>query len=164
MCSSDLQNRSGKYQEALPGYEFVLRQPRNQFTEKSLLAAAAIQYRLKRFAEAAQRFDELEKSAEVKENISAARLGQLRSYDKLADCEHTLIAAGKIMEAEGVDKQIQGEAALLAARCNLKNGELLKAKSAFLELSKRTSSEVTAESKYSLALIEFRQEIGRAHV
>lgn len=154
---SDCLFRAKKYEEALVGYEYVIQQPKNTFTERSLLNAALIQYRLKNYTEAAQRFDALENSAEVKENIAAARAGQLRSYFKAGDCTKAITAAEKILAATPVEKDLQNEAQLISGRCYLSQDDFAKAKPFYAQVAKRTPSEMTAESKYSLALIEFKQ-------
>ncbi len=153
---SDCLFRAKRYEESLPGYEYVITQPKNAFTERSLLNAAWIQYRTKHYREAAERFDALEKTAEVKENMAAARAGQLRSYQKLNDCTAALKAAAKIIEENGTDKDLLNEAQLISGRCYLEVGDNAKAKTAFAVVAKRTNSEMTAESKYSIALIEYR--------
>ncbi len=155
---SDCLYRSKKYEEALPGYEYVIAQPKNSFTEKSLLNDALIQFRLKRYEEAAQRFDALEKSAEVKDNITAAQIGQLRAYYKIGKCDRALIAAGKLLANTSIDKDLQNEAQLITGRCYLAEADFAKSKAAFSVVAKRTNSEMTAESKYSLALIEYKQQ------
>ena len=154
---SDCLFRAKKYEEALSGYEFVIMQPKNAFTERSLLNAALIQYRQKRYAEAGQRFEALEATAEVKENIAAARAGQLRSFYKAGNCDKAVTAADKILTITPVDKDLQNEAQLISGRCYLAQEEWQKAKPFFTLVAKRTPSEMTAESKYSLALIEYEE-------
>jgi TolA-binding protein len=154
---SDCLYQSGQLEASLPGFDAVLRLPRNQFTEKSLLNAATIRYRLKQYEQAVARFEELERTAEVKENIASARIGQLRCYDRMGDCSRSVAAATKVLSADGLPKDLQNEAQLITARCQLTAGEFTTAKETFTILVKRTNSEITAESRYSLAFIEYKQ-------
>ncbi|MFM9028424.1 MAG: tetratricopeptide repeat protein, partial [Bacteroidota bacterium] len=146
---SDCLFRSKKYEEALSGFEYVLAQPRSSFTEKSNVNAAFIHFRAKRYDKAAALYDVLETSADVKDNMSVARIGQMRCYSRLGNCIKALEAAGKILAASTADKDLQNEAQLITGRCMLQNGDLAKAKSSFSIVAKRTNSEMTAESKYS---------------
>ncbi|MFM7728324.1 MAG: tetratricopeptide repeat protein, partial [Flavobacteriales bacterium] len=55
------------------------------------------------------------------------------------------------------DKDLQNEAQLVIGRCQLAAGEYAKARAAFAVVAKRTNSEMTAESKYSIAYIAFME-------
>ncbi|MFM2207574.1 MAG: hypothetical protein RL213_1549 [Bacteroidota bacterium] len=153
---SDCLYRSGQPEAALSGFDFVLSRPRSQFTEKSLVNAATIRLKIGRYEEAAARFEELERTAEMKENVAAARIGLLRCYDHAGDCARSLSAASKIIDDANMQSEIRNEAVLISARCKLAAGDLKAAKELFADLAKRTNSEITAESRYSLALIEYK--------
>ena len=128
---SDCLFRAKKYDDALPGYEIVIGQPRNAFTEKALLNAAYINFVQKQYERAYAQYDVLEKNAEVKENANISRIGKMRCAVKLAQCDKALQAAAKLLESESTDKDLQNEAQLVTGRCLLKAGDLEKAKAAF---------------------------------
>lgn len=152
---SDCLFRSKQYDKALPGYEYVNEQPKNAFTEKSLLNAAWIFYRGKQYDQAAQRYAALERTAEVKENLAAAQAGQMRCYARLNDCGAAAEAASEVLVSSPTDKDLENEARLIRGRCYVRSEEYMKAKPELAVVAKRTNSEMTAESKYLLALIEF---------
>ncbi len=153
---SDCLFREKKYALALPGYEYVISQPTGNFTEKSLLNAAVINYTLKQYDKAMVDFESLEKVAKAKENIVASLAGQLRSSYRLNDCDMASEVSKKVIASEYADKDLQNEAHLIAGRCFVKKENWTDAKSELTIVAKRTNSEMTAESKYLLALVEFR--------
>jgi TolA-binding protein len=148
--------RSKDFTAALIAYQTVINEPRNSFTEKSLLNAGLINYRQKNYQESLKNYTALETVAEVKDNILAAQAGQMRSNFKLQNYEATLISAQRILDGASTDKDLINEAHLLAGKCHYFNNDLGNARTEFGIVSKRTNSEMTAESKYYLAEIEFK--------
>jgi len=153
---ADCQYRNKQTDLALQGFEKVISQPRNAFTEKSLLNAGLINYRQKNYQQALKNFNDLETIAEVKDNITASMAGQMRCHYRLMNYESALSVAQKILDASIADKDLINEANLIAGKCNYFRDDLGKARSNFSVVAKRTNSEMTAESKYYLAEIEFR--------
>jgi len=153
---ADCQFRNKQYDLALSGYQVVINEPRNSFTEKSLLNAASINYRQKNYMESLRNYSALESIAEVKDNILAALAGQMRSNYKLQNYDATLVNVQKILDASSADKDLVNEAHLLAGKCHYIKNDLGNARAEFAIVSKRTNSEMTAESKYFLAEIEFK--------
>jgi TolA-binding protein len=153
---SDCLYKSKKYQEALPGYEYVITQPKSNLTEKSLLSAAAINFRLKAFDRALGQFEALEGTAEEKDNIMASYAGQMRTAYKLKDNVKAAAAAQKILNSTTTDKDLLNEAHLITGKAYFEKSDYGSAKTEFAIVAKRTGSEMTAESKYYLAAIENR--------
>jgi TolA-binding protein len=153
---SDCLFRDKKYAEALPGYEYVISQPANNFTERALLNAGIINYNLKQYPAALNYFEKLEAVAKSKDNILAALSGQLRCNYRLKDCDKSIVVAAKINDSQVTDKDLLNEAHLIAGRCLVQKENLVEAKNELDQVAKRTNSEMTAESKYLLAYIEYR--------
>ncbi len=153
---ADCQFRNKQYDLALTAYQLILNEPRNSFTEKSLLNAGLINYNQENYTESLKNYTALESVAEVKDNILAAQAGQMRSNFKLQNYDATLINAQKILDAASADKDLTNEAHLLAGKCHFFKNDLGNARIEFGIVSKRTNSEMTAESKYYLAEIEFK--------
>ena len=153
---ADCQYRNKQYELALSGYQTVINEARSSFTEKSLLNAGMINYRMKNYQEGLKNFTALESIAEVKDNILAAQVGQMRCNNKLENYDATLISAQRILDGSTADKDITNEAHLLAGKCYYLKNDLGNARTEFGIVSKRTNSEMTAESKYYLAEIEYK--------
>ena len=152
---SDCLYKAKKYQEALPGFEYVVDQPKTNITEKSLLNAAVINYRLKNYERSFVQFEALEGIAEVKENILASYSGQMRSAAKMFDNAKATSAAQKILNSTTTDKDLINEAHLVMGRSYFEKKDFGSAKTELSIVAKRTNSEMTAESKYLLAAIEY---------
>jgi len=148
--------RNKQFEEALPGFEYVVSKPKSAFSEKSLLFAGLIQYRMNSFEKALEHFTELEQTAEVKDNILAAQAGQMRCQYKLHDSYKTIAAAQKVIASSNADKELINEAHLLYGRSALSLDNLPDAKTELSIVAKRTNSEITAEAKYFLAWIEYK--------
>ncbi|MCC7232232.1 MAG: tetratricopeptide repeat protein [Bacteroidia bacterium] len=153
---SDCMFRNKDYDKALAGYLIVIQSPKGPFTEKSLLNAAWIQYRSKDFNASLQNYTLLEKIAEVKDNILAAQAGQMHAAARLQDCSRGMEAAGKVLESGSPDKDLINEAEFITGKCAFASEDFTKAKTAFTIVAKRTNSEMTAESRYYLAVIEYK--------
>jgi TolA-binding protein len=152
---ADCQFRNKKYAEALEGYNYIIELPKNSFTEKSLLNAAIINYRLNQYDNALQDFEKLEAVAEVKDNIEASQAGQMRSAFKVNQYEKAISNAQKVI-ATATDKDLLNEAHLILAKSALAKDDLATAKKEFEIVVKRTNSAMTAEANYNLALIEYK--------
>ena len=81
---------AGDYNDALIGYNFVIGQSKNQFTEPALLAAASITYDQKKYEEALAHYIELERNSEYNINILEARIGQMRCYYYLGQLDNAM--------------------------------------------------------------------------
>ncbi|REK05041.1 MAG: outer membrane protein assembly factor BamD [Bacteroidetes bacterium] len=149
--------RNKQYEKALTAYNVVIDASRNSFTEKSLLHAGLINFHFKEYVEALNNFSELENIAEIKENILASQAGQMRCNFKLEDYARAQEQAKKIIDSNTSDKDLMNEAHLIAGKSHYFLNELEKAKISLSVVSKRTNSEMTAESKYYLAAIEYKQ-------
>jgi len=75
----------------------------------------------------------------------------------LNDCEKSFAVCQKILNSQTTDKDLTNEAHLVAGRCHVQKENYTEAKAELSIVAKRTNSEMTAESKYLLAQIEFGQ-------
>ena len=153
---ADCQFRNKQFENALTGYTFVISQPKSSFTEKSLLHAGLIHYRMKKYDQALEAFEKLEATAEIKENILAAMAGQMRCQFQLNQFDKTILAADKVIQSSTADKDLLNESHLLKGKSAMENNDSETAKSELTIVSKRTNSEMTAEARYRLALIEYQ--------
>ena len=146
-----------KYDDALQGFLYVLNAPNNSFTEKSLLHGAAINFAVKKnYADALTFYSRLESSADFPENITIAIAGQMRSHFLLQHYEQTIAQAQKLLAMTDVSPELLNETHLLYGKSAYQLNDLTTAQQQLSHLSKLSSSEAVAESKYYLADIEFR--------
>src|SRR5205823_10661469 len=127
---------------ALTGYNYVINQPKNSFTEKSLFSAGNIYYRQKNYDKALTDFEQLETVAEVKDNIVAAQTGQMRSSYKLQQYDKAIANADKLANSDNASKDLQNEAHLVKGLSAMTKNDLTTSKSELTIVSKRTNSEM----------------------
>ncbi len=148
--------RANDFDKALTGYLYVTEQPRNIFTEKSLLKAGSIHYKKGNYDEALKNFDRLEEIADFRDNIVEAQAGQMRSHYKKGEYESTITQARKLIDGDKVPNELRTEANLLQGRSSMALNDLQTAGDAFAVVAKIPNSESGAEAKYSLALIQYK--------
>ncbi|MFM7015603.1 MAG: tetratricopeptide repeat protein [Bacteroidota bacterium] len=148
--------RANKLNEALIGYETIVDQPKNIFSEKSLLKAGNINYKNKSYEKAIAHYVKLEQTADLRDNIIYAQTGLMRSYFKNKMYDQSILYAQKLLSSDKVSNEIIAEAHITNGRCALLTDDYNTAKKEF-QLTYKQSSAVGAESRYNLALIEFKQ-------
>ncbi|CAN5595944.1 tetratricopeptide repeat protein [soil metagenome] len=152
-AESDFRNKNDD--AALSGYESIIAQNQNIYTEKSLLKAAGLNFKKKNYSQATEQYIKLEQTADLRDNILAAQQGLMRSYYQSEKYEQTITYAQKLLASDKVSNETQAEAHLLYARSAMKNNDLTTAKKEFTTINKQSSS-AGAEAKYNLAYIEYK--------
>ncbi len=153
-AEADFRNKDDD--KALQGYLFVIDQPRNIFTEKSLLKAAYIYYSGKKYDEALPLYSKLEEAADFRDNIIEAQAGQMRCHYFKSSYESAILFARKLIDGDKVSNALRNEAHLLHARSSLMVNDLTAASTNYSIVAKVPNSEWGAEAKYNLAFIQFK--------
>ncbi len=144
------------YAEALKNYEFVIAQAHNDFTEKSLLKASFIEYRNKDYAKALGKYRELERIAEYKNNKLTASLGIMRTNFYLGNYEAAMSSARTVMNTPKVSDEQVHEAHYIIAKSALEIDDISTAQAEFTITSKSKNTSIQAESRYTLAYLQFK--------
>ncbi len=143
---------------ALEHYRYVIRQPRNLFTESALLATSTLLFAQKDYASALEDYVLLERVAEREKNILTARLGQLRCSYLMKNYRSVVTLAGEIVKMPNITEEVAREAYYKMARSYQALGDVTHA----LEVYKKVAVEVTsaegAESKYRVAELLYKQD------
>lgn len=154
---AECQFRFNEYQRALSSYQFVLNRPKSKFSENAALRAAQINFRLNQFQAALENYIMLEDIAEFAANRQEARLGQMRSLDKLQRYQEAINAAQRVLEDDKITREVKQEANLIIARSALAQNNLDMAQQYYTTTNEISENLMAAEAKYYLALIQFRQ-------
>lgn len=144
------------YTNALKGYETVNSAPKNLFTERSLLRSSAIYYTQKNYEQALACYQRLETNADYTDNILIAQTGIMRCYDKLKNCSAALPYAEKLIGNSKADPTAIVEAHTIKARCAMQAKDYSAAAKEYGVIAKGSNSELVAEAKYNLALIQYQ--------
>lgn len=147
--------RNKNFSDALQGYEVIIAEPKNIYSEKSLLKAGNINFNNKEYPKAIQHFSALEQIAELRDNIHSAQTGIMRSSYFIANYGQAIAYAKKLIEGEKVSNELIAESHLIYGRSAMKLEDYAAAKKEYTTISKQ-SSDAGAEAKYSLALIDYK--------
>ncbi|MCF8230794.1 MAG: tetratricopeptide repeat protein [Bacteroidales bacterium] len=149
--------RNKNFDKALEDYEYVLDQPRSEFTETSLVKASSILYDNENYRKALDYFRQLTDIADYKENIRTAWAGVMRIEHHIGHPEKAIKAAEKLLKLSNVTEKLIQEAHLITGRSamEIENNQL--AKKSFEKVLEGPKSEKSAEAKFYLAKIDYSQ-------
>ncbi len=147
-----------RFEDALVGYNYVIDQPLNKFSEPALLAASSINYDMERYETALDQYAQLEKVAEFKVNALEALIGQLRANYRLGNYPQALKYADAVINSEGIPDNIVREAWLVKGKVLFDTREWEDARIALEKVQSSSSGPEGAEAKYRLCQISFQQE------
>ena len=147
-----------EYEEAMESYNFVIGKPKNTFTEQALLGSARINFTLKNYKDALENYKMLENVAEIKSNLSEARIGQMRSFYLLNNYSSTIEAAGRVLLTEKISDEIIREARFKIGKSFLALNDLESAINEFRRVASEVKSAEGAESKFRVAEIYLLQK------
>jgi len=147
--------RSDEFGEALTSLSYVISQPRSTFSEPALVTASQINYSLENYSTALEYFLMLEDSAEVKTNISMARIGKMRCYYELDEYSSVIEAARSVLMDEKLSEEIGREARFKTAQSYYALDRFALAQDEFALVAREVKSLEGAESKYRVAELKF---------
>ncbi|MFT4678744.1 MAG: tetratricopeptide (TPR) repeat protein [Litorivivens sp.] len=148
---------SGKLDQAINAFNFVIAQPLSDFTEESLVIAATINYNKKDYVTAKGLYTELEQVALLKNNVLEAQIGLMRCSYFLGETSYALEYAEKVIVNGNTPESIKYTAFLWRGKIRFDSGEYDDAYYDFNEALKG-GGEKAAEAKYNMALIAYKKE------
>jgi TolA-binding protein len=155
---ADCNLKNNKVDEALKGFEYVTSRPKSMFTEQALVNAASIRFNRKEFTEALVLYKQLENEAELKSNIQAAKIGQMRCNFKLNDFPNAITSAKALMSSEKLPEEINREARYILAKSYIETQNVPAATEELKIVSKDLKSAEGSECKYRLAQLYYDQD------
>jgi len=154
---ADCNIQNGNYTKAAEYFENIIKQPRNSFTDQSLLRLSNIYLNQKLYDKAYSYYDMLESMAEVKSMLLDARMGKLRCAFELKQYDQMPVIAANILSTDKLSPELERETRFKLGQSLYR---LKKYEEALIEFSKVAQNLRTmegAESKYMKALIYFEQ-------
>lgn len=153
----DCNYRQGKFDQALPDLEAVIKGNAAQFLESALFGASDILFKDKRWAGALDYFRQLETVASFPQNVLAAQVGQMRSLQELGRPAEAAAAAERVVANPQVTADLKAEAGLMAAKGQLDKGDYDAAYTAFKAVSTASVNQLGAEAKFHQAYVRHLQ-------
>jgi TolA-binding protein len=144
------------FTNALKGYEFVISQPQNRFTERSTARAANINYYdLRNYARSYELYTRLQTIATVEENKRECLIGLMRTAFFLKKYQESLDNTAKVAALQGLPDFYKTEMAYYKGMSLYHLKDYDKALKELDYVTKNINNEQAAESKYTMAKMYF---------
>lgn len=138
----------GSEVKSVSGYQYVIDQPRSEFTEQSLNKLAQIYLKAKDCDKALPILKRLDDEADSAQNKSFAQANLMKCYYDKKDYDNSVIYADKVLVNTKADANVKADAQIIVARAAMQTGDEDKAKAAYAKLSTTSKGELAAEALY----------------
>ncbi|MVO10829.1 tetratricopeptide repeat protein [Flavobacterium sp. TP390] len=129
-------------------YEYVINQPRNEFTEQALARLCQVHLKAANYDKAIPVLKRLESEADFPQNITYAQSNLMKSYYEKENYNQAVVYAEKVLANDKIDNRIKSDAQIIVARAAIKTNDEAKAKQAYADLLKIAKGELAAEALY----------------
>jgi tetratricopeptide (TPR) repeat protein len=134
--------------KSIPNYEFVIDQPRSEFTEQSLARLAQIFLKNNNYDKAIPVLSRLENEADFPQNKTFAQSNLMKCYYDKKDYDNSVVYAEKVLANPKTDSTVKSDAQIIIARAAIQTGDEMKARSAYAKLQSIAKGELAAEALY----------------
>lgn len=153
----DCLNFREHYTEALPHFEYVLQQPKNNFTEQSLVYISQIFMNFKQYEQAIPYLVQLETTAEMKPNVLLARKLQIEAYAHLQEYKKLVATVENFIVTEKVTEDDKRWANMNAAVAYDSLADTTNALAKYRTVALEQATLEGSEAKYRVASILYAQ-------
>jgi len=134
--------------KSVSNYEYVIEQPRSEFTEQSLARLAQIFLKNDDKTKAIPVLSRLENEADFPQNKTFAQSNLMKSYYDNKDYLNSVVYAEKVLANPKTDENVKSDAQIIIARAAIQTGDEVKARSAYAKLQTIAKGELAAEALY----------------
>lgn len=138
----------GSETKSIPNYQYVIGQPRNEFTEQSLTRLSQIFLKAKDCDKSIPVLVRLENEADYPQNKSFSQSNLMKCYYDKKDYDNSVVYADKVLQNAKTDANVKSDAQIIVARAAMQTGDEDKAKAAYAKLSATSKGELAAEALY----------------
>jgi len=138
----------GSETKSVANYQYVIAQPRNEFTDQSLTKLAQIFLKAKDCDKAIPVLTRLENEADSPSNKSFAQANLMKCYYDKKDYDNSVTYADKVLQNAKADANVKADAQIIVARAAMQTGNEEKAKTAYAKLLTTSKGELAAEALY----------------
>jgi TolA-binding protein len=138
----------GSETKAAANYQYVIDQPRNEFTEQSLNKLAQIFLKAKDCDKAVPVLVRLSEESDSAQNQNFAQANLMKCYYDKKDYNNSVIYADKVLQNQKADANVKADAQIIVARAAMQTGNEEKAKTAYAKLLATSKGELAAEALY----------------
>ncbi len=134
--------------KSIPNYEYVIAEPRSEFTEQSLARLAQIFLKNDNYDKASPVLLRLENEADFPQNKTFAQSNLMKCYYDKKDYDNSVVYAEKVLANPKTDSTVKSDAQIIIARAAIQTGDESKARSAYAKLQNIAKGELAAEALY----------------
>lgn len=138
----------GQKDKAVPNYEYVVNEPRNEFTEQSLTRLGQILLSGSSKEKAIPVLLRLENEADLYQNKVFAQSNLMKCYYEKKDYANAVVYADKVLANPKTDDNVKSDAQIIIARSAMQTGDESKAKAAYAKVLPIAKGELAAEALY----------------
>ncbi|PKB15695.1 tetratricopeptide repeat protein [Flavobacterium sp. 5] len=138
----------GSESKSVPHYEYVIAQPRCEYTEQSLVRLAQIFLKEKNSGKAIPILVRLENEADFAQNKTFAQANLMKGYYETKDYSNSVVYADKVLANPKTEENVKSDAQIIVARSAMQTGDEAKAKVAYAKLLTVSKGELAAEALY----------------
>ncbi|WP_026713362.1 tetratricopeptide repeat protein [Flavobacterium daejeonense] len=138
----------GQKDKAVPNYEYVVNEPRNEFTEQSLTRLGQILLSGSSKEKAIPVLLRLENEADLYQNKVFAQSNLMKCYYEKKDYNNAVVYADKVLSNPKTDDNVKSDAQIIIARSAMQTGDESKAKTAYAKVLPIAKGELAAEALY----------------
>lgn len=138
----------GSETKSTSNYQYVIDQPRSEFTEQALTRLGQIFLKAKDCDKSIPVLVRLENEADFPQNKSFAQANLMKCYYDKKDYDNSVVYADKVLQNAKADANVKSDAQIIVARAAMQTGDEVKAKAAYAKLSATSKGELAAEALY----------------
>ncbi|MDR6843770.1 tetratricopeptide repeat protein [Flavobacterium granuli] len=138
----------GSESKSVTNYEYVISQPRCEYTEQSLVRLAQIFLKDKNCDKGIPVLVRIENEADFPQNKTFAQANLMKCYYEAKDYPNSVIYADKVLANPKAEENVKSDAQIIVARSAMQSGDEAKAKVAYAKLLSVSKGELAAEALY----------------
>ena len=138
---------NGSEEKATANYEYVIGEPRNEFTEPSLMRLGQIFLKAKEVEKAIVVLSRIETEADLLQNKTFAQANLMKLYYDKKDYANAVVYAEKVLDNPKTEADVRSDAQIVVARSAMETGDEAKAKAGYEKLA-TAQGELGAEALY----------------
>ncbi|MBF4473143.1 tetratricopeptide repeat protein [Flavobacterium sp. HJJ] len=138
----------GSESKSIPNYEYVISQPRCEYTEQSLVRLAQIFLKAKNCDKTISVLTRIENEADFPQNKTFAQANLMKCYYETKNYTNSVVYADKVLANPKAEENVKSDAQIIVARSAMQTGDEAKAKTAYAKLMTVSKGELSAEALY----------------
>jgi TolA-binding protein len=138
---------SGSEEKSTANYEYVIGEPRNEFTEPSLVRLVQIFLKANEAEKAIVVLSRIETEADLLQNKTFAQANLMKLYYDKKDYANAVVYAEKVLDNPKTEADVRSDAQIVVARSAMETGDETKAKAGYEKLA-TAQGELGAEALY----------------